>query len=115
MIAGETTDRAGLLLVQAVATALALRVQSAFANPQQWNREDTSTEPVAFNNRVQEFTPLLELAKASDAKMLALLLVEALDRFAQDVPKPIECACRWNYHLRGLRTCPRTAPKSVPP
>jgi hypothetical protein len=85
LIAGETTDRAGLLLVQAVATALAFRVQSALANPQQWNREDATedTEPVGFNNRVQEFTALLELAKSSDARMLALLLVEALDRLAQ--------------------------------
>ena len=73
LIAGETTDRAGLLLVQAVATALAFRVQSALDNPQQWNRENTieDTEPVGFNNRVQEFTALLELAKSSDARMLA--------------------------------------------
>jgi hypothetical protein len=75
MLAGKPTSRDGLILTQAVATALAFRAVNAMSVRRDYSNPEHALS--SLNNRNQEFSALFELARHCDAPLLGLYFDQA--------------------------------------
>ncbi len=75
MLAGKSTGRDGLILTQAIATALAFRAVNAMSVRRDYSNPEHAL--VGLNRRNEEFSALFELAGQCDAPLLGLYFDQA--------------------------------------
>ncbi len=83
ILAGDNTGRDGLIITQAVATALAYRTQHAMAHA-------LAANEAGINNRLQELRSRFQLVQCCDAWLFAISYNEACDRIARAGEKHIQ-------------------------
>lgn len=75
LLEGQSSGRDGVIVVEAIATALAWRTQQMIANPPRF--DDTELGVQVHNNRLSELTALFELVRQADARTFAIYFVQA--------------------------------------
>lgn len=81
LLAGQSSGRDGLIITEAIATALISRTQQIINNPP-LNPEDRELFTQVMNERLTEFNALFGLVKQCDAGVFATTYVQTLMRFS---------------------------------